>query len=89
VTVASPGHRGRNVDGVLKHIGRIEAFRTGFLHAPVINDVVGDVRMTLEAVRVKRITLNIDLAEARRSDRCGDWLAADGRTAILLTRLMP
>jgi hypothetical protein len=39
--------------------------RTGFLHAPVIKDVVGDVRTTLEGVRVKRITLNVDLVEAR------------------------
>ena len=37
----------------------------GFPHPLVINDVVGDVRMTLESVRVKRITLNIDPVEAR------------------------
>jgi hypothetical protein len=65
VTVASPEQRRRNVDGVLNHIGRIEELRTGFLHTPVIKDVVGDVRMTLEGVRVKRITLNIDPVEAR------------------------
>lgn len=35
---------------MLKHIGRI---------------VVGEVRMTVEGVRVKRITLNIDPVEAR------------------------
>jgi hypothetical protein len=39
--------------------------RTGFLHAQVIKDWVGDVRMTLQGAQVKRITLNIDLAEAR------------------------
>jgi hypothetical protein len=65
VTVASPGHHRRNVDGVLKHTGRIEALRTGFLHTPVSKDVVGDVHMTLEDARVKRITLNIDPVEAR------------------------
>jgi hypothetical protein len=53
------------VDGVLKHIGRIEVLRTGFPHAPVTKDVVGDVRMTLEGVRVKRITLKVDPVEAR------------------------
>jgi hypothetical protein len=39
--------------------------RTGVPHAPVIKDVVGDVRMTVEGVRVKRITLNVDPVEAR------------------------
>ena len=50
---------------MLKNIRYIEALRMGFLHTPVIKDVVGDVRMTLEGVRVKRITLNVDLVEAR------------------------
>jgi hypothetical protein len=36
----------------------------GFPHAPV-KGVVGDERMTLEGVRVTRITLNIDPVEAR------------------------
>jgi hypothetical protein len=39
--------------------------RTGFRLAPVIKDGVGDMRMTLEGVRVKRITLNVDPMEAR------------------------
>ena len=39
--------------------------RTGFPHAPVIKDVVGDVGMTVEGVRVRRITLNVDPVEAR------------------------
>jgi hypothetical protein len=43
----------------------MEALRTGIPHARVIKDVVGDVRMTLEGVQVKRITLNIDPMEAR------------------------
>lgn len=65
MTVASRGHRRGNADGVLKHIDRIEAVRTGLLPAPVVTGVAGDDRMTLDGARVKRITLNIDLAEAR------------------------
>jgi hypothetical protein len=65
-TIALAGRKhGRNVGGVREHVGRIEALRTGFRHAPVIKDVIGDVHMTVEGVRVKRITLNVDLVEAR------------------------
>jgi hypothetical protein len=39
--------------------------RTGSPHAPVIKDVVGDLRMTVADVRVKRITLNVDPLEVR------------------------
>jgi hypothetical protein len=81
------------VDGVLKHIGRIEALRTGFLHAPVIKNVVGDVRMTLEGVRVKRITLNIDLVEAgdlleQVPRACVAFASDDGPQVELVTVLV-
>jgi hypothetical protein len=66
--------------------------RTGFRHAPVIKDVVGDVRMTLEGVRVKRITLKIDPVEARdlleRVPRaCVAFASDEGPQAELVTVL--
>jgi hypothetical protein len=39
--------------------------RTGCPHAPVVKDVVGDLRMTVAGVRVKRITLKVDPVEVR------------------------
>jgi hypothetical protein len=66
--------------------------RTGFRHTPVIKDVVGDVRVTLEGVRVKRITLNIDPVEARdlleRVPRaCVAFASDEGPQAELVTVL--
>jgi hypothetical protein len=66
--------------------------RTGFRHAPVIKDVAGDVRMTLEGIRVKRITLNIDPVEARdlleRVPRaCVAFATDEGPQAELVTVL--
>jgi hypothetical protein len=66
--------------------------RTGFRLAPVIKDVVGDMRMTLEGVRVKRITLNVDPMEARdlleRVPRaCVSFVSDEGPQAELVTVL--
>lgn len=77
---------------MLKNIGHIGPLRAGFLHTPVIKDVVGDVRMTLEGVRVKRITLNIDPIEARdlleRVPRaCVAFASDEGPQAELVTVL--
>jgi hypothetical protein len=64
--------------------------RAGFLDLPVIKDVVGDLRMTFQRVRAKRITLNIDPMEARdlleRVPRaCVSFASDDGPQAELVT----